>query len=67
MDAQSCSRLCAKLSLDLEGEEATFVPLEEHGPLDPPDIDAVKKEPYRLPASFVWADLNLVHRCRGRG
>ena len=41
------------------------MPLEEHGPLDPPDIELVKKEPYNLPPSFVWADVNLVNSCRG--
>ena len=40
-------------------DELAVVPPEEHGPIDPPDLAAVKKEPYTLPPSFVWADVNL--------
>ena len=36
-----------------------MVPLDQMGPIDPPDIDKVKKEPYSLPASFMWSDVNL--------
>ncbi|KAL1499435.1 hypothetical protein AB1Y20_011640 [Prymnesium parvum] len=41
------------------GEELVVVPPDEQGPIDPPDIDAVKKEPYTLPPSFTWANVDL--------
>lgn len=41
------------------GDELAVIPLEEHGPIDPNDMEAVKKDPYSLPPSFIWADVNL--------
>ena len=29
------------------------------GPIDPPDVDAVRKDPYHLPPSFEWSDVDL--------
>jgi len=43
-----------KLGEDTSGLEPTAM-----GPIDPPDMAAVRTEPYNLPASFEWSDVHL--------
>jgi len=40
-------------------EDTDAMPTESSGPIDPPDIDKVRKQPYNLPDSFMWSDVNL--------
>ena len=41
------------------GEDTAALDPASMGPIDPADQDRVRKEPYNLPASFEWSDVNL--------
>ena len=41
------------------GEDLTTIDVSQMGPIDPADMDAVRKEPYNLPPSFEWSDVDL--------
>jgi hypothetical protein len=40
-------------------EDTTELDPTQFGPIDPPDLSAVRKEPYNLPPSFEWSDVDL--------
>ena len=41
------------------GEDTSIIGPSQTGPIDPPDVSVVRKEPYNLPLSFEWSDVDL--------
>ena len=40
-------------------EDTSEIDPAQMGPIDPPDMGLVRKEPYHLPPSFEWSDVDL--------